>query len=82
MNQYVSHHFSLISQVQSEEKIVVAACRNGLFYALDATSGRRLWVKGIHRGMDLVAMETCSGCNKTSTTSQVCAHRASGRVGQ
>lgn len=80
LSKHLSLHFSSITQAQSEERILVAACRNGLFYALDARSGRRIWVRGIQGGMDLVAMDTCSGWNSTSMPNQVRAFGAARTV--
>lgn len=60
-----------INAVQARRKILIAACRNGMFYALDAGTGQRIWARIIQRGMSLVAMDTYTSINSTSADIQV-----------
>lgn len=41
----------------SKQKVVVVACRNGMYYGLHANSGRRIWASRLQHGTTLVTME-------------------------
>lgn len=57
LQDYLLKYFDAMNTIRGRQKVILAASLNHKLYALNASTGRRIWSRSLPYGMSLVTME-------------------------